>query len=222
MWQDSFAWYVNDSFACATWPTQISWAIHVCDITHLHVWYDSFTCVIRLIHTCDMTHSHCDMTHSNLLFQYLSDQRVWRDSFTCVTRIIYTCDMTHSHVRHDSFACATWLIRIYSFIIWAIYTREMTLSHRWRHNSNNLAACRPLVCCSMVRCFAVCGSVLLYTAVCCSMLRCVAVCCSMLQCVAVCCSVLQYVAVCCNVLQCVAVCCSLFKITATISLHVIL
>ena len=74
---------------------------------------------------------------------------------------------------------------------------------------------------SVLQCVAV-------VAVCCSVLRCVAVCCSvlgieshgytileagngmlrLLQCVAVCCCVLQCVAVCCSVLQCVAVCCS--------------
>ena len=55
--------------------------------------------------------------------------------------------------------------------------------------------------------------------VCCSALRCVAVCCSVLQCVrshkvrcvAVCCSVLQCVAVCCGVSQCVAMCCSVLQ-----------
>jgi len=40
----------------------------MCDMTHSHVWHDSFTCVTWLIHMCDMTHSH-----------------VWHDEFTCVT-----------------------------------------------------------------------------------------------------------------------------------------
>jgi len=40
--------------------------VHMCDMTHLDVWHDSFTCVTWLIHTCDMTHS-----------------RVWHVPFTC-------------------------------------------------------------------------------------------------------------------------------------------
>jgi len=44
----------------------------MCDMTHPCVWYDSFICVIWLIHVCDMTHSY-----------------VWYDSFICVTCLIY-------------------------------------------------------------------------------------------------------------------------------------
>ena len=38
--------------------------MHMCDLTHSHVWHDS--CVTWLTHMCDMAHSH-----------------VWHDSFTC-------------------------------------------------------------------------------------------------------------------------------------------
>ena len=30
----------------------------MCDMTHSHVWHDSFTCVTWLIHMCDMTHPY--------------------------------------------------------------------------------------------------------------------------------------------------------------------
>ena len=70
------------------------------------------------------------------------------------------------------------------------------------------------VCCSVLRCVAVCCSsaqaeLLLSarTTVCCGVLRCVAVCCGMLRFVAGCCSVLRCVAVSCGVLWWVAVCC---------------
>jgi len=70
----------HDSFTCVAmthsyeWP----WLIHICDMTHSHMWHDSFTCVTWLIHICDMTHSH-----------------MWHDSSTGV---FHMCDMTHSHV----------------------------------------------------------------------------------------------------------------------------
>ena len=74
--------------------SQETW--HTChivfDMTHSHVWHDSFTCVTWLIHMCDMTHSH-----------------VWHDSSDCVTFmsltwIICMCHVTHCDVRRDSFS----------------------------------------------------------------------------------------------------------------------
>ena len=56
-----------------------------------------------------------------------------------------------------------------------------------------------VVCCSVLRCGAVCRDVLWCCVVWCSELQCGTVRCSVLQCVAVCCSVLQCVAVCCSV-----------------------
>jgi len=62
--------------------------IHMCDITHSYVHYDSFTYVL-IICMCDMTHWY-----------------VWHDSFICVlmcvTWLIYMCPY-HSYVRHNSF-----------------------------------------------------------------------------------------------------------------------
>jgi len=78
----------------------VTWLIHMCDMTHSHVWHDSFTCVTWLIHMCDMTHSH-----------------VWHDSFwsvsdACVTWLFHTCDMTPSYARHDSCVFVTWLVHV--------------------------------------------------------------------------------------------------------------
>jgi len=67
------------------------------------------TCVARLMHLCDVTHSYawcdsfiyeCDMTYA-----YVS-----HDSFICVTRLIHMCDVTHLYVRRDSFICVIRLI----------------------------------------------------------------------------------------------------------------
>jgi len=59
--------------------------IHMCDMTHSSVWYNSFICLTWLIHMCKMTHS-C----------------VWHDSFIYVSRLIDMCYMNHSYVWHDS------------------------------------------------------------------------------------------------------------------------
>ena len=98
------------------------------------------------------------------------------------------------------------------------------------------------MCCSMLRCVAVCGSAVqrcrqanpLLTlsgwcvAVCCSVLSCVAARCGVLQCHRqaaphsrwmMCCSVLQRVVVCCGVLQHYAACCCVSQCVAFTTLH---
>jgi len=76
--------------------------IHVCDMSHSHVWHVAFTCVTCRIHMCDMSHSH-----------------VWHVAFTCVTCRIHMCDMSHCTSKCKkkitcapwlSFTCATWWI----------------------------------------------------------------------------------------------------------------
>jgi len=59
----------------------MTWLFHMCGVTHLHVWRDSFACVTWLILMCGVTHSH-----------------VWRDSFACVAWLIRMCGVTHSYV----------------------------------------------------------------------------------------------------------------------------
>jgi len=75
---------VNHSFF------SVMWFIHMCDMTHLYVWYDSFIIVDLLL--CPVT--RCVVDHS----------------FTSATWLSHMWDMTHSYVRHDSFICETWLI----------------------------------------------------------------------------------------------------------------
>jgi len=128
----------REAFTCATWPVHIG--ITVGDVGDvgidvslwlLHMWHNPFTRATRLIHMCDMTHSHNSFTwhiHTSaqalpsvlLVLKYRYDSFICgttnssmrHDSFTCATWLIHTCDVTHSHVRHDSFISATWLIHI--------------------------------------------------------------------------------------------------------------
>jgi len=62
----------GSAYTCVTWLTHMwTWLfqtcettdpcawhhyINMCDVTHSHVWHDSFTCVTRPIHMCDVTH----------------------------------------------------------------------------------------------------------------------------------------------------------------------
>ena len=98
---------------------------HKRDVTHSHVWRDSFTCVTRLIHMFGMTHPHvwldwftC-LTRRGHLYSH-----VWHDSVTYVAWLIHKCGMTHSNVWHDSFTCVACLIHMCG----------MTHSHVW-HDS---------------------------------------------------------------------------------------
>ena len=68
----------GSSFICVTW------LIHMCDMTHSHVWHGAFICVTWLIHMCDMMNSY-----------------VWHDAIIFVTWLIHMCDMTHSYVWPD-------------------------------------------------------------------------------------------------------------------------
>ena len=94
----SHLWY--NSFLCATRR------IHTWDMAHSHVWHDSFICVTWIIHVCDIPHSY--VQHDS----FTCATCVRHDSFTCATWLIHMCDMTHSHVQHGSFICVTWLIHI--------------------------------------------------------------------------------------------------------------
>jgi len=99
----------------------------MCDMTHLHVWHDSFLCgqaaresslsrtrlpelaricVTWLIHMCDMTHSHvwhdsfiCGQAARGSSLTGCQDSFVcvWHDSFMYVTWLIHACDMIHSY-----------------------------------------------------------------------------------------------------------------------------
>jgi len=76
-----------------------TWLIHMRDMTHSSVWYDSFIGVIWLIHRCDMTQriSQRILEPFQIIFIYM-----------CVTWLIRMCDMTHLYVWHD--------------LIWSLHT----------------------------------------------------------------------------------------------------
>ena len=109
-------------------------------VEFIYVRHDSCNTVTRLMHMCDMTHSH--MWNNWCLFQlgWLSVKviYVWHDSCNTVTRLMHTCDVTHSYIWNsscflqlgsllrlhlcdmthatllpDSCTCVTWLTHIY-------------------------------------------------------------------------------------------------------------
>jgi len=113
----------------------------MCDMTHVYVWHDSFTCVTwlihifvaRRIHMCDMTQSYVwhdffkelntavfpsSVWHNVFVFFNTTRSYVWHDLFICVTWLIHIvtdssmCDMTHPYVRRDSFICVTSFIHM--------------------------------------------------------------------------------------------------------------
>jgi len=99
-WHDEFKTcsalykFIVGSFGCAM-------TMHMCDITHTHVWHDSFTCVTWLFHVCSMTHA-C-MLH-NL--------------YTCVTLLFHICDMTLSRVCVCMHVCDCVCVCVKSVCAW--------------------------------------------------------------------------------------------------------
>jgi len=133
IWDVPYSWetWLIDICDMTSWPIYTEmihsygiYALFIRDMTHLHVWpdsfivwHDSFIRVTWLIHLCDMTHSH---------------ER--HDSFICVIPLIHMCDMIHSHVWYDSFTCVIWLIAIrgvtHSQVQYALFTSTIWPIHK--------------------------------------------------------------------------------------------
>jgi len=118
----------------------VTWLIHMCDMTHSHVWRDPFTRVTWLIRMCNVTHfsawragkdamvglEWCDMTH----------WCVWHDSYIRVTWLIDVCDMTHTYVWHDSLMCVTWLIHACDMTHSCVWHDSCLCSYMWHDASH--------------------------------------------------------------------------------------
>ena len=97
----------------------VTWLIHMCDVTHTYVRHDSYDIADTRTDTVSETlwfRTWRDMTHS-LVFFKTARYMLKRGRLRCrfgpyVTWLIHICNMTHSHVRHDSFVDATWLIHM--------------------------------------------------------------------------------------------------------------
>jgi len=96
MWWDTHVWHLIES--CQSF-------IHMCDVTHSHVWRASCTCVTWDIHTCDWSYLYMicltfmlESRHSLNSRRDVPHSHVWHASFTRVTCLMHMCDMRHSHV----------------------------------------------------------------------------------------------------------------------------
>ena len=119
----------------AEWTRVTHSYLHVCDITRLEVWHDSFIKihdssmrVTRLIHVtrsridksnafyvCAITCwevQHDSFMNSDDFFMNSDDACMNSDdAFVCVIWMVHTCDMTHSYMRLDSFISTPSLFR---------------------------------------------------------------------------------------------------------------
>jgi len=83
----------------------VTWLIHMCDMTYLHVWHDSFIHV----NTCVTWKKNPSSPRVSPHHTHQRTSYVWHDLFTRVMWRIHKCDVTHSQVWHDSFIHVTWL-----------------------------------------------------------------------------------------------------------------
>jgi len=99
----------DDSFICDSFI----WLIHMRAMTHSYVWRDSFLCVTRLNHICDMTHPYAyalSLIHTCHLRQGTRS---------------HMCDMTHSYVY---VTCRIFYVRHDVYVPWLIYMHTLLCS----------------------------------------------------------------------------------------------
>ena len=112
-----FFWVVHTQLNHWTKWHWTKWAantqcIYIRDVTLSYMRQDSFICVTRLLHTCDITHS-CVRHESCTLCN------IWTRTLVCgITHLtpsyVRHDDMAHLYMRHDSFICETWLMHTFS------------------------------------------------------------------------------------------------------------
>ena len=134
-----------------------------------YMWYDSFICVIRLIHVwncfflcvawlisskppckwhdwfmCDMIEWHdsfmCDRTHSYVTWLI----HVWHDSFICDMTQLYVTGLIH--MWHDSFICD----RTHSYVTWLIHMWHDSFICDPQHRGNASCGSAQRIGCSAV------------------------------------------------------------------------
>jgi len=125
MWHDSLLLVPSKTIR------NMTWFIHICDMTHPHVWHDLFIILKRLKYMYDVTH----------YFMFSAKQNTtWHDLFIYETSLDYMFDMTHLHVWNCW--CMTWLVYVHDVthlcvwrdfvcVIWLIHMRDMTYSYVW-------------------------------------------------------------------------------------------
>jgi len=215
-----------------------TWLIHICDMTHSYVCYDSFICVLRLIHMCEMratwlTHM-CDMAHSYVCYDsFICVKWVRHDSLICVIYLIHMCAMPHSYMWNDWFICGALLIHLWYWplrlkycrwaifsvdssicVLWLIYMCEMTHSYAEHYSFTCDIRGDRYIC--VGQCFFS-HPYVRYDSFMCEITD------SYAEHHSFTCDTrgdryIWIVAVCCNVLQCSAVCCSALQYTCGASL----
>jgi len=80
----------------------VTWLIHLCTMTYLHVWEDPCKCVPWLIHTCDISHTWNLSRETPGTPASFEKIKMW---------VPHVCAMTHSHDSHGTYPS-------YNFVIW--------------------------------------------------------------------------------------------------------
>ena len=94
--------------------------IHMCAMTHSHVWHNALTCVTQRTHLKDTTHPVTTATQDDACD--MAQLYVWHNSQMHVTRLIHICDTTHSYFWHlDSYL---WHLHVQ---IWLVCACDTTL-----------------------------------------------------------------------------------------------
>jgi len=119
----------HDSYTCVTW------LIHICDMTHSHMWHDSSTSVAWRIHLCDMTQTTV---------------------YTCAAWRIYLCDtilsrhvwMSHVIYVDESCQICEWVMSR----MWLSHVTQVYESCHMGHMNSNKSCHAGVPSCTVHLC----------------------------------------------------------------------
>ena len=134
----------------------VTWLFHIRDMTHSHMWHDSFTYMTWLIHVPDMTHSYT--WHGAFMYVVwlgawrhgFQRQRyvrlyVWHDSVIHVIWCVYIGDMIQFYVWNDLEKALSWLsastLYTFTYVTYLNHIRDRICPYMWHDSSMHVHSC---------------------------------------------------------------------------------
>jgi len=140
-WGKVVVWRVRPRWSTMTCPVNVTWLIHMCDMTHVCELHDASPTTLEYNNMpceSDMTHSY--VWHDSCIWVtwrfHICDMTRWNVSHDG-TWLIHMCDITHVYQKRDGFRCVIWLIDMchitghdaFIWVTWLVYLSDVTYSY---------------------------------------------------------------------------------------------